>query len=473
MPDPTQEELVRELNRRRATLTPDQAAMVDELMRRMSPAPTAQPPKGITDLPGNIVTSGGKLAGETIQAFTHPVETLSGMGNMALGIAQGMSRAGTSHLQYPRALGQVYGERYGSVDKALNTLYTDPVGVLSDLSLVAGGTGLIAKGAQMGARAANLSRTANAAGLVNRVLKTTAAVTDPVNIVVKPVTGTLSAIGRRGGALNPVQRAAIDYGMQSGINVPAATATGNKFVKVLQAGLEHTPGGSLVADAEKTKIANQMAAEGRRLASQIDPNAVVPETAGAGVRSALSQSVEASASRADQAYDIVRQVEADPKHTRNVQTGTKVEEVIDPNTFLPSQRTVPVMEKVALPVEVGSLKKLIRPVYEQMQWWEPARRNASAEYQALKKIIEGPDVVPASVAELGLGGLKQLAREGDARNAGLAKMIIPELQKTIDDTVHAADPKALQALQEGRANTAVQYTTKEVLDKLRKEPVQA
>jgi hypothetical protein len=306
------------------------------------------------------------------------------------------------------------------------------------------------------------------------VLKTTAAVTDPVNLAIKPVTGTLSALSRRGGALNPMERAAVDYGIASGINVPAGTATGNTFVKVLQAGAEHTPGGSLVADAQKTKIADQMAAHGRKLASQVDPNAVVPETAGAGVRSELTQSAEASAKRADQAYDAVRQVEADPQHTRNVQTGTKVEDVVDPVTGQTSSQTVPVMEDVPLPVELGAFKQQLKPVYAHMaQWWEPARRNASAGFQAIRSILEGPDAVPASVAEIGLGGLKQLAREGDPRNAGLAKMIIPELQKTIDDAVHTADPQALQALHEGRANTAVQYGTKGVLDKLRTEPVQA
>ena len=271
-----------------------------------------------------------------------------------------------------------------------------------------------------------------------------------------------------------MERAAIDYGMASGIDVPAATATGNTFVKVGQAGLEHTPGGSLVADAQKTKIANQMAAQGRRLAGQVDPNAVTPETAGAGVQSELAQSVEASAARADQAYDVVRQVEADPQHTRNVQTGTKVETTVDPATGKTSTQTVPVMEDVALPVELGAFKKQLKPVYEHMlQWWESARANASPGFKAIKSIMEGKDAVPASVAEVGLGGLKQLAREGDPRNAGLAKMIIPKLEEVIDQTVHAADPDAAQALKAGRQNTATLYTTKGVLDQLRKEPVQA
>jgi len=435
---------------------------------------TAPAAKSVGGFAGNVLDSGGKLIGGIVDAVTSPRQTFEGLTDVLAGGVEMMIPGQQKHEQAAQAVIDLYKNRYGSVDKALETAYTDPVGVLGDVSMLAGGAGAIAKGAGIGARAANLSRTANAANLANRVLKTTAAVTDPVNIAIKPVTGTLSALSRRGGALNPMERAAVDYGIASGINVPAGTATGNTFVKVLQAGAEHTPGGSLVADAQKTKIADQMAAHGRKLASQVDPNAVVPETAGAGVRSELTQSAEASAKRADQAYDAVRQVEADPQHTRNVQTGTKVEDVVDPVTGQTSSQTVPVMEDVPLPVELGAFKQQLKPVYAHMaQWWEPARRNASAGFQAIRSILEGPDAVPASVAEIGLGGLKQLAREGDPRNAGLAKMIIPELQKTIDDAVHTADPQALQALHEGRANTAVQYGTKGVLDKLRTEPVQA
>jgi hypothetical protein len=432
------------------------------------------PPKSVGGFASNVLTSGGNLVGGMVDAVTSPRKTFEGLTDVLAGGVELMIPGQQKHEAAANAVIDLYKNRYGSVDKALETAYTDPVGMLGDLSTLAGGAGAVARGAGAGARAANLSRTAAVAGMANRGLKTVAAVTDPINIATKPVTGTLSALGRRGGALNPMERAAVDYGMANGIDVPAGTATGNTFVKVLQAGAEHTPGGSLVADAQKTKIANQMAAQGRRLASQVDPHAVTPETAGAGVRSELTQSVEASASRADQAYDVVRQVEADPQHTRSVQTGTRVEDVVDPLTGQTTRQEVAVFEDLPLPVEVGGFKDRLRPVYQHMQqWWEPARRNASAGFQAIRSIMEGPDAVPASVAEVGLGGLKQLAREGDPRNAGLARMIIPELQTIIDDTVHAADPDAAQALRAGRQNTATQYTTQGVLDKLRQEPVQA
>ena len=450
---------------------PDDATQAEVQQFLASKGP---PPKSVGEFAGNVVTSGGKFLGGMWDAVTSPRKTFEGLTDALAGGVELMIPGQQKHEAAANAVIDLYKNRYGSVDKALETAYTDPVGFLGDVSMLAGGAGAVAKGAGLGARAANLSRTANVANQVGRTLQTVGAVTDPINIATKPVTGTLSALGRRGGALNPMERAAVDYGLANGIDVPAGTATGNTFVKVAQAGAEHTPGGSLVADAAKNKIANQMAAQGRRLASEVDPHAVTPETAGAGVRSELSQSVEASASRADQAYDVVRQVEADPAHTRSVQTGTRVEDVVDPLTGQTSRQSVPVFEDVPLPVEIGGLKQQLRPVYEHMQqWWEPARRNASQGFQAIRSIMEGPDAIPASVAEVGLGGLKQLAREGDPRNAGLAKAIIPELQTIIDDTVHAADPHAAQALEAGRRNVATQYTTKGVLDKLRTEPVQA
>src|SRR4030095_12786492 len=93
--------------------------------------------------------------------------------------------------------------------------------------------------------------------------------------------------------------------------------------------------------------------------------------------------------------------------------------------------------------------------------------------QALKSIITAPDHVPASVAEEGLSGLKQLAREATGRNAGLAKVLIPQVQDAIDKAAATAGPDVLDAIQAGRKATAQKFTTQGVLKQLREEPVQA
>lgn len=444
---------------------PDDAtqAEVQQFLASKGPPQPASAPKSVGEFAGNVLTSGGKFLGGMWDAVTNPRRTVEGLTDVLAGGVELMIPGQQKHEAAAQAVIDLYKNRYGSVDKALETAYNDPVGALSDLSMLAGGAGAIAKGAGLGARAANLSRTATVANQVGRALQTAGAVTDPINIVTKPVTGTLSALGRRGGALNPMERAAVDYGLANGIDVPAGTATGNTFVKLGQAGLEHTPGGSMVADAQKTKIANQMATHGYDLARQIDPNAVVPETAGAGVQSALEQKIAATRAQASSGYALRDAAEADPRNLRTVQQG------IDPQGN-------PILETVAMPVDTRQLKADVRPIFKQMSddpYWTVTRQQASSGYKAVETILNGPDFVSPSQAEGLLSAMKTLAREGEGRSQGIGKHIVPQLQDAIDTTVAQYDPQALAGLQQGRALTAEKFTTQGVREALREEPVKA
>ncbi len=139
---------------------------------------------------------------------------------------------------------------------------------------------------------------------------------------------------------------------------------------------------------------------------------------------------------------------------------------------------VPITKKLALPVDMRPIKASLKPLYEQMQtWMEPAKRNASAGVQAVSSIVKGPDHLPATVAEQGLSGLKTLARvdNPDLRdvNAGLGANAAKQLQASIDRTVGAAGPDAIDALRAGRMAHAAKMGTADVLNSLREEPVQA
>ncbi len=140
---------------------------------------------------------------------------------------------------------------------------------------------------------------------------------------------------------------------------------------------------------------------------------------------------------------------------------------------------VAITKKMALPVDMRGVKAALRPLYEQMKMWlEPARRNASAGFQAVASIVNGPDHLPAVVAEQGLGGLKSLAREAsspDMRdvNAGIGAHASTKLQAAIDETVSSAGPDAIDALKAGRMAHSAKMAAAEVLDSLRDEPVQA
>lgn len=79
---------------------------------------------------GNVPESSLKFAQGVYEAATSPVETAKALGSAAL-----------SPVQTAKAIGGYAAERYGSPQAALETLRTDPIGVLADISTVAGGAG--------------------------------------------------------------------------------------------------------------------------------------------------------------------------------------------------------------------------------------------------------------------------------------------------------------------------------------------
>lgn len=239
---------------------------------------------------------------------------------------------------------------------------------------------------------------------------------------------------------NATEAAALDYLQSKGVPVPAGARTGNAFVKNAQKAADVTPIGAVVAQRSEAAATDALKAEASSQANRAYPLPVVPEQAGAGVRTALGNAALQRAQEAETSYNTFRQME----------------------------------QQTPMQVDISGIKGQLRPIYQEMQqWMQPALRNASQGYQAVQSILSGPDIVPASTAEAGLGGLKALAREGAGRNSGLAKFIVPQLQGQIDTAVKAVDPHALVELQAGRAAAAAQYGTQEVLNTIREEPVQA
>lgn len=125
------------------------------------------------EMAGNIVPSGKQYLGSFLNAALHPVQTVKGMASAGTGAAQyandavsgvtglvpdfigkpakevatrlvpGLSAASTiagatdeDYRPYAKAVKDFYVNRYGSVDKALETIESDPVGALADASSV-------------------------------------------------------------------------------------------------------------------------------------------------------------------------------------------------------------------------------------------------------------------------------------------------------------------------------------------------
>ncbi len=115
---------------------------------------------------------------------------------------------------------------------------------------------------------------------------------------------------------NPVEAAAVRFGQDRGIPVDAGTASGNRFVKGIQAVADHSPGGSLVAEHAKTNTAAQLTRVAGELSDRAHPDPVTAEQAGHSVRGAVQKLTGDLGAQADQAYGKLREIEADPKHSQ-------------------------------------------------------------------------------------------------------------------------------------------------------------
>ena len=94
----------------------------------------------------NLIPSLKKNLGDIVAAVTSPIDTAKGL----LGVAGGYaSKAGVPGLSdyapYADAMNQMIVDRYGGVENLMDTIETDPVGVLMDFSGISGVGGKLAK----------------------------------------------------------------------------------------------------------------------------------------------------------------------------------------------------------------------------------------------------------------------------------------------------------------------------------------
>jgi hypothetical protein len=145
----------------------------------------------------NTPASAGRMVSGLYEAVTNPVQTVSGLMDVAAGGLQNVlpkpvtdfinqfetnPEAAKRAVNTANAMGGMYKERYGTVEGIKNTIATDPVGVAGDLStLLAGGAGL-ARGASA---IAGPGRAGAAISGVADKLSTASNVTNPINAMVK------------------------------------------------------------------------------------------------------------------------------------------------------------------------------------------------------------------------------------------------------------------------------------------------
>jgi hypothetical protein len=128
------------------------------------------------------------------------------------------------------------------------------------------------------------------------------------------------------------------------------------------------------------------------------------------------------------------------------------------------------LESVAFPVELTGVKKMLKPVLDQMRRQMPiTQQQANPALKAIANIVEdSPNYAPLSQVDRDLSAIKAIARS----QGGLAKMAVARLDEAVRAAAERGGPEAVQALEEGRSATIAKYGTEAVLDKLRTEPRQ-
>jgi hypothetical protein len=115
-----------------------------------------------------------------------------------------------------------------------------------------------------------------------------------------------------------------------------------------------------------------------------------------------------------------------------------------------------------VPIDVSATKTTLGPIAQRLQQRLGIPLQTLPGGQTLMNFINGGDQVPVSQVRAALKDMSKLAR----RDVNLGRT----LRQAVKD-VAARDPQ--MALENGRAATSAKYATKEVLEQLRQEPVQA
>lgn len=271
--------------------------------------------------------------------------------------------------------------------------------------------------------------------------------------------------------LNPKEAAAVAFGEERGIPLDAATKTGSPTLRAIEKRVANSMGGEGTAERLISQQEHALTRVGGELADEASPKASTPELAGRRVTSAIQREVQSQDAAANTAYDALREIEADPKHTHMVPV--KVEGTVNGSPVKVTQ-----MQPMALPVDLRASKAALRPIYEQLIRQYPiTQQQSSFGLKALENVVNGPDYAPLSQVDRDLSALKSLARGAEMpelRNMaqGNAAAAVKALDTAVRETARRAGSEATQALKRGRAATIAKYKAADILEGLRDEPVQ-
>jgi len=145
----------------------------------------------------NIPSSAGQLVSDITMPIRHPIQTAQSLASLGRGIYQLTTEGEQPDEATARAVGKFFADRYGSFEGFKKSFAEDPLGIVSDISVVfTGGAGLAAKVPGVAGRTtATISKVGNIIDPVQATGKVIGATTKGIGSVVKPFLGTTTGTG--------------------------------------------------------------------------------------------------------------------------------------------------------------------------------------------------------------------------------------------------------------------------------------
>ena len=227
---------------------------------------------------------------------------------------------------------------------------------------------------------------------------------------------------------NPTQAAAVQAGVQAGIPVDLATASGSPFVRAVQQGNEFTPVGAIVESIARPKREAALTARAQSLADTVHPTRYTPEQVGESVASTTQKAIDTLTQTADREYTTFRTLAG------------------------------------AEPVDIAAAQTQIRPLYNRLvreSQLAPPMGADAVNLKALDRFMQF-DQATANLADVdqALGGLKKLARE----QGGAVKLQVGALEAQVQAAAARAGQPAVDALTAGRDAIKARVPLQETLE---------
>lgn len=262
-------------------------------------------------------------------------------------------------------------------------------------------------------------------------------------------------------APRPLSQVAIDIAKKYGVPLTRGMEGGSKTVQAVEKILGHTVAPDLYEAL--TEQGQQGITKG---ATDLAGNfATDSYAAGDGTVKKLLGAAGKHEQSAQKSYQALEAIEADPANAQTVRVGTKPSAVLDASGK-PLMQVV--TQDIALPVDMRAAKQQLTPIRDQILKQIPVgQQQYSKGLHAIQQLLDGPDVVPASVADANLSAVKQIQREAiDGKVKFLAGKAIDAVSPSVDDAVAKAGPNAANALKEARQSWKARAQVLDLVDDL-------